>query len=545
MRTVFWGMGVFLSLLMFSTSQGQDSLLNGTPVRIVRSYDPHLPEWFRYSTDPLLLREDSSTAVLRYFPYAQETIPERAWNPNTEFPTWTLKASEPVEKSHRQWTLGAWPWSRGMLGWTGSGPALMASRSWHWLATVQGSAGPMYTDSEKFPRMRTFLPSFWIQSAPHPNGGLWSMETRLRSMKTEFNEASSPYLHFWIKPQWEQDRESKRMEGWMTQNRVSVSGYAGGNGLNEWGINLTHRSSYRFEKGTFSGSSSLVAALWGTDSMGGHRQVGTLGLGWEQLGRKHRWVLAPTLAFVNDDLQSRWFVLPNFRWERTWGAQGTPSSLLEGGLGSRIQQASLFDWTMRHPTLFRLQSYGASINRWEAFVRWQHGLLQSWKGEHRLAFGRWNNWRFFEADDQEVFGVRTTHRASTYAWDFNTQWTRRALGTFSLTLQGGVRGLVVENTWEAMPGLQPGAYGGLQWKGELGSSWSWRGDGMLYGLGSGLAASSDLRWPASLDIALDKKTDRSGVWSLVFRNRQGPLAFRWAEELYSGALLQLEWRRQL
>ncbi|MFM7497531.1 MAG: hypothetical protein ACKO17_05225 [Bacteroidota bacterium] len=536
---------LLLGLSPFVSAQSQDSMMTSPPVRIVRSYDPHLPEWFRYSTDPLLLREDSSSTLLRYPKDSLERIPERTGIEFLDYPLWTLETPAPLEKPHRQWTLGAWPWSRAMLGWNGSGPALLASRSWHWLASVQGTAGDMSTVSDKFPRIRAFLPSFWMQSAPDSSGRQWTLETRLRSTKMSLGDSTSPYLHFWIRPQWEQDRESKRLEGLMTQNRVSVNGYAGGNGFSEWGINLAHRSSYRMDQGTLVGSASLVAALWSTDSLGGHRQVGTLGLSWEQAGLRQRWTLAPNLAFVNDDLQSRWVILPNFRWERTWGSPNTPSSLLEGGVTSSVQQASLYDWTTRFPTLFRVQSYGAAINRWEVYARWKHGLLKTWQGDHRLAFGRWNNWRFFEADNQEVFGVRSTHRASNYTWDWNTRWTRRTVGPNSLTIQGGVRGLIHEDGWVAMPGLQPTAYTGLQYQGAMGSSWFWRGDVMLYGLGSDLASSSPLRWPTSLDIALDKKTERSGVWSLVFRNRQGPLAFRWAEELYSGALIQLEWRRQL
>jgi hypothetical protein len=63
-----------------------------------------------------------------------------------------------------------------------------------------------------------------MESAPQANGQRWSLETRLRSMQVSVDEKKSPYLHFWLKPSWEQEKENKRLEGLMTLNRVTLHG---------------------------------------------------------------------------------------------------------------------------------------------------------------------------------------------------------------------------------------------------------------------------------------------------------------------------------
>ncbi|MFM7748270.1 MAG: hypothetical protein ACKO7X_10175, partial [Bacteroidota bacterium] len=47
---------------------GQDSTGLGQTVRIVRAYDPHLPEWFRLSSDPILLVEPTARIPISYRP---------------------------------------------------------------------------------------------------------------------------------------------------------------------------------------------------------------------------------------------------------------------------------------------------------------------------------------------------------------------------------------------------------------------------------------------------------------------------------------------
>jgi hypothetical protein len=539
-----WLVWLLPGLLEAGWVKAQDSLLTGSPVRIVRSYDPHLPEWFRYSTDPIPLREESKTTSLTYVMDTMDRLPDGSLMVEPRWPQASFETRPPIEKNHRQWTLGFWPWQRGNLGWTGSGPVKVASKSWHWLASVQGAAGPWGPASGPDPRIRGFLPSFWMESAPQANGQRWSLETRLRSMQVSVDEKKSPYLHFWLKPSWEQEKENKRLEGLMTLNRVTLHGYSGGNGLGEWGFDMAHRSSIRFENLTLQGKFSYAMALWNTDEMSGNRHLGTMGFSLQQGGGLFRWKLAPTLAFLKDDLQSRWVLLPDFGVERSLGPSGL-SGLLEAGVVSGIQQASLYDWTGRYPTLFRLNSYGASVNRFEGFVRWKHGLLKSWQGEHRLALGRWNNLRFFEADNREAFGVRSLHLETALRWDLNSLWTTSVGDGYRLSLQWGAQGRLDDGQSKALPGLQPSAYAGIKLKGPVGKGLKWRGDAMIYGLGSDLSSTAPLKSPWSMDLALDKNTGAAGVWSLVFRQRQGPLVFRWAEELYGGALLQLEWRKQL
>jgi hypothetical protein len=330
----------------------------------------------------------------------------------------------------------------------------------------------------------------------------------------------------------------------MTLNKVNLHGYSGGNGLGEWGMDASHRSTIRFENWTLQGNVSFAGALWNTDEMSGTRQQGTLGLSLQKGGERTRWSVSPTLAFLSDDLQSRWVLLPDVIVERSLGASGL-SGLLEAGVVSGIQQASLYDWTGRFPTLFRVNSYGAAVNRYEGFVRWRHGLLKSWQGEHRLAMGRWDHLRFFEADHRETFGVRSLHLASAHRWDLNSSWTYSTASGVRMTWQWGVQGLLLEGQSRPLPGLQPSAYAGLKLKGPAGKGWKWRGEGMIYGLGADLASTAPVKRPWSMDLALDKNVGNIGVWSLVFRQRQGPLVFRWAEELYGGSLLQLEWRKQL
>jgi hypothetical protein len=71
-----WLVWVIPGLLEAGWVKAQDSLLTGSPVRIVRSYDPHLPEWFRYSTDPIPLREESKTTSLTYVMDTMDRLPD-------------------------------------------------------------------------------------------------------------------------------------------------------------------------------------------------------------------------------------------------------------------------------------------------------------------------------------------------------------------------------------------------------------------------------------------------------------------------------------
>ena len=543
-KSIRWWLCLIPGLIGSGWVKAQDSLLTGSPVRIVRSYDPHLPDWFRYNTDPIPLREQGKIKDLTYVRDTLDRLPDGSLMVEPNWPKATFESRPPIEKNHRQWTIGAWPWQRGHAGWSGSGPVKVASKSWHWLASVQAAAGPLGPPSGLVPRTRAFLPSFWMESAPQPNGQRWSLETRLRSMNVSLEDKTSPYLHFWLKPVWEQEKENKRVEGLMALNKVTLHGYSGGNGLGEWGLDASHRSTMRFENWTLQGKFSYAGALWNTDEMSGNRHLGTMGFSLQQGGGRLRWSVSPTLAFLSDDLQSRWVLLPDFGVERSLGPSGL-SGLLEAGVVSGIQQASLYDWTGRFPTLFRVNSYGAAVNRFEGYVRWKHGLVKSWQGEHRLALGRWNNLRFFEADNREAFGVRSLHLETALRWDLNSLWTTSVGDGYRLSLQWGAQGMLDDGQSRALPGLQPSAYAGFKLKGPAGKGWKWRGEGMVYGLGADLSSSAPVQRPWSMDLALDNNTGSTGVWSLVFRQRQGPLVFRWAEELYGGALLQLEWRKQL
>jgi len=567
-------------VLLFNISLcAQDSSLIGQPVRIVRSYDPNLPDWFRHTSDPILIQDPISRMPQNYrsdsmvmkLPPSKERL--------FEFKSLSEASVQDLASSRLFLSLGGNPGSHYNFTSSIFGPFEVWGQQVLGFGSIAGNFGRPNGNSisDSVRNLLVWNPQFFLNCKPKRSnwdleldGGLRSTGTRGGSDTKNFDYQ---FNNFRFSPRATYKFNSSNSVG-LTQDIVMEGFFthfvASGGGMDrleqsasEWSGNVHYEASYSGEShdiGIKLGLNRGRLTSHELDSINGRRGAIFIKPHWGGVFGNYRFKVAMDVVrqveYGNvDDKDINWLFLPNlnfqFRPVHSKMISGRDAFLLELGLGSRLYQPSFYHWSSLYPTLSGWDNYRASVQKAEFFVRVEHGGKgKPVQWHHRLGIGMWNNARFFGIDSSRVLGVSafTIPEATQLILETKMNWMAGESTVMSLTC--GLQGLVGQRSWLGMPGLQPGFWAGIQYERLLFRGWKLDAHSVVYAISnkrsSGTPLKADaprvLQFPLNLDLRMSKPISRHADLALAFRQREASLWMLWAEDLWWGKFFNLELR---
>lgn len=580
--------GVAIILLRLPV-YGQDSTGLGQTVRIVRAYDPHLPEWFRLSSDPVLLVEPKTRIPMSYGPDSLSFVQSFGPIPKYTEPSLASSSLQPRISKTLSIMGGGLLGSQGNAGIAWSGPLQMGSQVIFVHLECLGSSGnPNRLWADSILRSAIWNSQLAIEWRPAKNRewnillnasqrstGFKYQDTRFHNTDSNLSKDTSlngRWNTLRVNPRITWDRISQRIEGFHQHWRVEGLGaklwntFLAEPRLHDLGSEWTGITAY--EMGHHEENRDLgVKAYWSTASLKSgvsypqsmQRTTFSIKPYWVwQLG-PHR--LSASLDFIRQRepgdsslaLKSFWATLPEFIWQYHQPIDSNTTHRhpwkIEVGVLSGIKQPSLYQWGSIYPTLSAIDAYQASIQRAEGFVRLEHSFGERLRWEHRVGIGSWKHPRFFGLDTMSVLGVSTVILPSATHWSWETKVSLREPNRLQGSIRAGMQGIISNRTWYGMPGLQPVLWGGLQLTKTWGKVWALDFQSTAYALDSKREIfdklsenSTNLNWPVNLDLRLNRSVTKNSTVAIVYRHRQAAAWFLWSEDVWWGRLLNVEWR---
>jgi len=544
------------------TVVAQDSSRLGGTVRVIRAYDPHLPEWFRIYNDPVVPVQDKDSLRLTYSP--SKDVP-KAWTDsvNLSFPK-GLDSIAWISKSKGSLNLYL---SSNVLNQYGGGihwiqpwtllknPALLRfelggnNGAWNnpWLA----SAG---MDSS-IVNLVSMTPRFLV--AGHPLGprlGRFSLEGGAGIFAFNKQVQDGRYTMQWLQPRWHLMRQSKRLDGLYYQLDFSSPWYRQARLVQEQALHSKNTVGYTTESydlslGVGVRASWLVPDRSGT-VLGGGRSSSQWALSprWIVRGKHLHLELGSDVTYLKDTLQDRWWVLPHAVLRGSHASVNTklPRNLnWELGIRGQVLQPDLQEWGRRYATLSGWDTYTASVSPWELFA----GLDRSGPGfarwKHSVSLSEWRNARFFQADSSRPFGVISFNFGNCYRFQYESEVRLSRQEFRGWDFRWGGMALFRDRTREDVPGLHPAAYLSLRHLWSASQGWSGYSKVACFVSSPRADFKNPKEYPLAwnLDVELRKEISGTASWFVAYKLRQSPWLFRWTEEAFWGNSLQggLKW----
>ena len=581
-------LAITLILLRFA-AYGQDSTGFGQTVRIVRAYDPNLPEWFRLSSDPVLLIEPTTRIPLSYRPDSLSFIQPFGSIPPYKEPSLASSSLQPRISKTMSVTGGGLIGGQGNAGIAWSGPYQKGSQViFAHLEGMASSGNPNGLWADSILRTAIWNSRLALEWRP-ARSREWNVFLNASQRSTRFkyqttnshptdsslsndNSLSGQWNTLRFHPLIRWDRVSERVDGfhqhWFVEGLgtklwnsfgaepsshdlgrewIGKTGYEMGYQEENFDLGLkTHWSAASWN----SGISSVQNATRSTFSIKPH--------GVWQSG-PHR--IRASVDFIRQrepgdnpmTMNSFWATLPAFVWQYQQPIDSNTEHSnpwkIEAGVLSGMNQPSLYQWGSMYPTLSMINAYQASIQRAEGFVRFEHAGRTKLRWEHRVGLGAWRNPRFFGLDTASVLGVSTVTLPSATQWSWESKVSLKEPNRLQGSMRAGMQGILSNRTWYGMPGLQPVFWTGLQLTKAWGKGWSLDFQSTAYAMDTRREIfdqlpqnSSNLIWPVNLDLRLNRLIAKHSAVAVVYRQRQAAAWLLWSEDVWWGRLLNVEWR---
>ena len=576
-------------ILVRLSAYGQDSTGLGQTVRIVRAYDPHLPEWFRLSSDPILLVEPTARIPMSYRPDSLSFIQSFGPIPKYTEPSLASSSLQPRIFKTLSITGGGLPGSQINAGIAWSSPFKMGSQVIFAHLECLGSSGNpnrLWADSiQSLAIWNSRLAMEWrparnrewnfLLNASQRCTGFNYQDARFHNIDSNLSKDTSlsgRWNTLRVNPRITWNRVSQRIEGFHQHLRVEGLGaklwntFLAETRLHDLGSEWTGITAY--EVGYHEENRDMgVKAYWSTASLklgipsvqNTTRSTFSIKPHWVWLSGPHR--LSASMDFIrqrepgdsSSTLKSFWATLPEFIWQYQQPIDSNATLrhpwMIEVGILSGIKQPSMYQWGSVYPTLSVIDVYQASIQRAEGFVRLEHSIGERLRWEHRVGIGSWKNPRFFGLDTLSVLGVSTVLLPRATQWSWETKVSLKETNRVHGSIRAGMQGIVSNRTWYGMPGLQPVFWGGLHLTSTWGKVWALDFQSTAYALDSQREIfdklsenSSNLKWPVDLDLRLNRSLTKNSTVAIVYRHRQAAAWFLWSEDVWWGRLLNVEWR---
>lgn len=587
MNSILGGLGLWVVPLMVP-SYGQDSSGLGQTVRIVRAYDPHLPEWFRLASDPVLMVEPTTRIALLYKSDSLSFVQPFGPLPKYNEPSLATLSFQPQSFSRASVIAGGMPGMLGHLGAEWSGPLKVASQTLFAKIDFRGASGNSngwWGDLTQ--RVMIWNPQLNVEWQPVRNRewrvGLFASQ---RSSRFTLSRQLSPtdttpptdssWVHPWnnlrFNPRISWNRVSQQIDGlhqklvlegfgimnWNSSDQKSNVQTLG----NEWSSLMTYQIGYREDHTEWgmnlgwSGSSVLTGTA-GTMNM--HRNTFSIKPSWAGDWRNYRIIASVNFLRQSEQedssisTQSFWNILPELVLQ--YRQPGSSDSSLKGpwmvelGVTSGIFQPSVHHWTSIYPTLSTIDAYQASVQRAEGFVRFEHWGGEGLRWQHRFGLGSWTNARFFGLDTNTALGVMALRLPHVTRLSLETKVNLREQSQIQAWFSVGMQGIISQSSWMGMPGLQPVFWGNLHFSRTLSKVWKIDLEPTIYAVDSKRLVSKNLStknasldWPLNLDLRVTRSfSSKSGI-ALNFRQRQATPWLLWADDVLWGRSLHVEWR---
>jgi hypothetical protein len=579
---IFWGSWSYPLL-------GQDSTGINNTVRIVRPFDPNLPEWFRISSDPILILEPSTRIPMAYKADSLSFVQSFAPIPKYREPSLAIVTLQPQWVNRASVALGGLPGGQGNLAGEWSAPWRLGKETFFGKLDFKGASGNskgLWADSiQSLAIWNSHINMRW-----RPAGNRdWqvSLDATQRSSPFKFKRVLIPatdstsardtmsrlqWNNWRFNPRISWDGVSQRldglhqhllMEGFGTRigNSAESASHPGDLGT-EWAGIMAYQIGYSGDEHDLSlkvnwSNSAFVSGT--SDTLSRSRSTLSFGPAWVRNFGQSRWNASVQVIrqreFSESSNASRtsWIMLPQLSWQYRKShptARGLQDAhTVELGITSGIFQPSLYHWSSLYPTLSQLDDYQASIQRAEGFARIQHGGLTGLHWQHRVGIGSWTNPRFFGLDSNSVMGVVAGTLPKATQWSWETKVSVIDQGPMQCTLSTGMQGIIVERSWIGMPGLQPVFWGTFQLARPLSQTWKFELQSTVYCIESKRLIhknisdeSSDLKLPVNMDFTMTKAISKKSAVALIFRQRHAAPWLLWAEDVWWGRFFQVEWR---
>lgn len=570
---LLYALGVFF----FNVSLcAQDSSIIGQPIRIIRSYDPNLPDWFRHTSDPMLIQESVNRIPQEYrldslnfrLPFVQTSMFEHKILAKTNVSDLT--------SSSLFFSVGGNPGSNYNINSSICGPFKVGGQRIFGLGSVAGNfgypSGKSISDSIR--SLLVWTPQFFLTWKPNRSnwdieldGGLRSTVSRggINSEKFDFQSnnfrispratyvVSNPYVTGLI--------QTILIEGFITHFVTTGGGkYPSKQSASELSANMYYEASYsgdNYDAGIKVGLNRGLLLSNEFDSLNGKRGTFSFKPHWSGVFDNFRLRASLDIIrqveykdIINKDVN--WLYLPNLNFQYRPGQSKVQTDkgtvLLEFGLNSRIYQPSFYHWSALYPTLSRWDNYRASIQNAELFVRVEHGgIMKSVQWQHRLGLGKWNNPRFFGLDSSTTLGVSTFTMPTATQLFLETKINWVPSESTALSLTCGLQGMIDQGSWLGMPGLQPSFWVGIRYDQPFFRGWKLSTQTVFYAISTNRAAitptkAKAFQIPLNLDLKVSKSISKDVDMALVFRQREAALWMLWAEDIWWGKFFNLELR---
>lgn len=576
-------------ILVRLSAYGQDSTGFGQTVRIVRAYDPNLPEWFRLSSDPVLLIEPTTRIPLSYRPDSLSFIQPFGPIPKYNEPSLASSSLQPRNSKILSITGGGLIGSQGNAGIAWSGPIQKGSQVIFAHLEGMGSSGnPNGLWADSILRSAIWNSRLAFEWRPARNRD-WNFFLNASQRSTRFkyqstnahhtdsslsndNSLSGQWNTLRVHPRISWDRVSQRVEGFHQHGLVEGLGTSLWNSFHaeprlhdlgrEWIGKTVYEMGYHDENFDLGLKTHWSVASWKSDIS----SVQSFTRSTFSIKPHGVWQSGPhrfsaSVDFIRQRepgdsplvLNSFWATLPEFTWQYQQPIDSNTSLRnpwkIEVGVLSGMNQPSLYQWGSMYPTLSVINNYQASIQRAEGFVRFEHAVRTKLHWEHRASLGAWRNPRFYGLDTASVLGVSTVTLPGATRWSWESKVTLKDLNRLQGSIRAGMQGVISNRTWYGMPGLQPVFWSGLQLTKTWGMGWSLDFQSTAYAMNSNREIfdrlptnSSSMRWPVNLDLRLNRSITKNSTVAVVYRQRQAAAWLLWSEDVWWGRLLNVEWR---
>ena len=500
-------------ILIGPTVYGQDSTGFGQTVRIVRAYDPHLPEWFRLSSDPVLLLEPTTRIPLSYSPDSLSFVQSVGPIPKYTEPSLASSSLQSRVSQTLSITGGGLTGSQANAGIAWSGPIKMGSQTiFSHLECLGSSGNPNGLWADSIQRLAIWNSKLAMDWRPASNRE-WNILLNAAQRSTGFNyqitrghntdsilAKDSSIRGQWntirVNPRISWDRISQRVEGLHQHWIVEGFGTSLWNTfdteprLHDLGSEWTGISAY--ELGYQVENHDLALKVYGATAsfksgnsnfQSGTRSTLSIKPSWVWRSGWHRF--SASLDFIRQRepggdsslaLESFWATLPEIKWQYQEPVDSNSGLRhpwkLEAGILSGIKQPSLYHWGNIYPTLSVIDAYQASIQRAEGFVRFEHSGGSRLHLEHRAGIGSWTNPRFFGLDTTSVLGVSSVILPRATQWSWETRISLKEPDWLHGSFRAGMQGIISNRSWYGMPGLQPVLWGGIHLSKTWGKAWT-------------------------------------------------------------------------
>jgi len=531
---------------------GFDTTRFGQPVRVVREYNPNLPQWFRLYNDPVLpslsletvnlqynvdpgrikTSVDTPSSVVNYGVYSQSLRP--------------LRTSEFVFLANGGLSTQA----------GGSGLLRLPFRLFRQPAFIQSMLRSSYGQirsnfiPDSVRNLLAIQPLLGLEWNPFGYGkGDLSLDFGGRLNRFNRNLNNSGYTTQWIMPRWSRVRNSQGSEGFYSDFDLRLPWFRQARFLQEQGLNFKQTLGYQFEKHgiqfTIAGDfSRLIPDISTINIPFGNRQWISGSPNWNWKGKHSSFEVGGEFGFLKDTLHSKWIVLPQLVYRHS--SPGRRQLFLKNlnweiGLTGSVLPPSFMNWGRTYSTILAMDHYSASVKAWEAYFKLDRSGPGQSKWKHTASMSEWRNPRFFFPDSIGPMAVMTRVVKDCYRVRYESRFQLGEQENQGFDFYWGGMALFRDRTLEPIPGLQPAAFAGIHYRKQASAS-------MLILIKVDFMASAlrpDSKTPRvypqawNTDIEIKKRISSNLSWFAAYRLRQTPLVFRWSEDLFWGQQLHL------